>query len=251
LVLVALVLAVVAAACGGGDGDPSGVAMPEGDLPGWRQVLADDFDRDRLGDDWFAYTGQPEGDPGGWFEPSHVSVGDGLLTIGAWREPARDDIYVTGGVSNQNRLMQTYGRYDVRFRMDRGTGIAYALLLWPRGDALLPEIDFAEDNGRNRDLLYASLHQPGGVTTNTVAADFTQWHTAGVEWRPGELVFTLDGRPWSRLTGDQVPSEPMGLALQSQAWYCGHSWEACPDATTPARVDLQVDWVAVYAPANS
>jgi hypothetical protein len=44
--------------------------------------------------------------------------------------------------------------------------------------------------------------------------------------------------------GDRVG----GLALQSQAWYCGHTWEACPDETTPPVVNLQVDWVVAYLP---
>ncbi|MDQ7908234.1 glycoside hydrolase family 16 protein [Phytohabitans sp. ZYX-F-186] len=229
--------------------DPGGVAMPRGDLPGWRLSFADDFSGVALDERWFAYDGQPDNDPGGWFDPSHVSVGGGLLTIGGWREPARRDLYVTGGVSNRNAVTQTYGRFDVRFRMDQGTGIAYALLLWPADNKYPPEIDFAEDNGRDRRTMYASVHAADGSEPegSSVRGDFTQWHTASLEWTPGRLVFGLDGRVWHTITGAQVPSEPMALALQSQAWYCGHGWEACPDATTPERVNLQVDWVVSYA----
>ncbi|QKW13419.1 MULTISPECIES: family 16 glycosylhydrolase [unclassified Micromonospora] len=227
----------------------SGVPMPRGDLPGWRQIFADDFSGTALSSDWFAYEGQPDGDPGGWFDPSHVMVADGLLTIGGWREPARGDLYVTGGVSNRHAVSRSYGRYDIRFRMDQGTGIAYALLLWPADNQYPPEIDIAEDNGRDRRRMYGVLHPPQGrPVERSVAGDFTQWHTAGLEWTPGRLVFTLDGVPWTTITGDGVPREPMALALQSQAWYCGHTWEACPDATTPARVDLTIDWVTIYAP---
>jgi hypothetical protein len=39
----------------------------------------------------------------------------------------------------------------------------------------------------------------------------------------------------------------MELDLQAQAGTCGDRYAPCPDATTPARVDLQVDWVAVSA----
>jgi len=228
---------------------PSGVPMPVGNLPGWRQVFTEDFTGTTLGRAWFAYEGEPANDPGGWFEPSHVRASDGLLTIGAWREPEHNDLYVTGGVSSRNTLSSTYGRYDIRFRMDRGTGIAYALLLWPLDNRYPPEIDIAEDNGRDRSILYSVLHPlRGGTILNEVAGDFTQWHTVGVEWTPGSLVFTLDGEPWSTVSGEDVPSEPMGLALQSQAWYCGHPWEACPDETTPPVVNLQIDWVVAYVP---
>ncbi|ROO58440.1 glycosyl hydrolase family 16 [Micromonospora sp. Llam0] len=229
--------------------NPSGIALPSGDLPGWRQIFVDDFDGTELSDDWFAYSGQPDGDPGGWFDPGHVSVGAGMLTIGGWREASRDNIYVTGGVSNRRAVTRSYGRYDIRFRMDQGTGIAYALLLWPGDNVYPPEIDIAEDNGKGRDRMYGVLHPvTGDRIGHDVGGDFTRWHTAGLEWTPDRLVYTLDGEPWATITGDQVPDEPMALALQSQAWYCGHTWEACPDETTPDVVNLQIDWVAIYAP---
>jgi beta-glucanase (GH16 family) len=89
-------------------------------------------------------------------------------------------------------------------------------------------------------------HRQHGSLRNV--GDFTQWHTVSLEWTPGSLVFTLDGQPWATVTGSAVPNEPMALALQSQAWYCGHSWEACPDETTPPVVNLQIDWVVAYVP---
>lgn len=224
-------------------------AMPSGDLPGWRQVFADDFSGGALGSDWISYEGQPAGDPGGWFSPSHVSVGAGTLTIGAWRESARNDLYVTGGISNRAVFSQTYGRYDIRFRMDQGRGIAYAILLWPSSNKYPPEIDIAEDNGQNRDSMHASMHSADGQTRvdRDIKGDFSQWHTAGLRWTPKKLEFTLDGKVWATMTGSQVPAQPMSLAIQSQAWYCGHSWEACPDASTPSRVNLEVDWAVAYA----
>ncbi|WP_432906158.1 glycoside hydrolase family 16 protein [Micromonospora matsumotoense] len=226
---------------------PSGARLPQGDLPGWRQIFTDDFSGPVLDDRWFAYQGQPDGDPGGYFDPAHVSVTGGALVIGGWPEPGRGGRYVTGGVSNRQVVSRTYGRFDIRFRMDRGTGIAYALLLWPASNDYPPEIDIAEDNGRDRSRMYGVLHPvQGRPVEQNVPGDFTRWHTAGLEWTPDRLVFTLDGQPWATLSGDQVPDEPMALALQSQAWYCGHTWEACPDQTTPPRVDLQVDWVAIY-----
>jgi hypothetical protein len=229
------------------DPDPSGVKMPVGNLPGWRQVFTDDFDRASLGAKWDPYTGPPDGDPGGYFDPSRVSVGGGLLTIGAWPDPGRGGIYVTGGVSNRNVLADTYGRFDIRFRMDQGQGIAYALLLWPTNNDYPPEIDIAEDNGRDRKTMYSNVHPAGGgPIQNMVGGDFSQWHTAGVEWTPDAVVFTLDGRPWSSVKADAVPDEPMALALQTQAWYCGHTWEACPNSSTPPRVNLLVDWVVGY-----
>jgi beta-glucanase (GH16 family) len=234
---------------------PSGVSMPVGDLPGWDQVFADDFTGTTLEQPkWVRYDGQPDGDPGGWFDPSHVSVQDGKLIIGAWQDPARDNLYVTGGVSNVHSSKRTYGRYEIRFRADQGTGIAFVLLLWPSNNNYPPEIDIAEDNGRDRQTVYGVLHPPDQSAypneEHHVRADATQWHTAGLEWTPQRLVYTLDGEVWARIDGPQVPAEPMSLALQTQAWYCGHGWEACPDDTTPERVNLEIDWVAIYELAD-
>jgi beta-glucanase (GH16 family) len=235
--------------------DPSGVPMPTGNLPGWQEVFSDDFTGTSLDSQWSAYWGQPGGDPGGFFDPSHVTVSGGELVISAFQDPADDlwdagpDTYVTGGVSSSPSFAQTYGKYLVRFRMDTGQGVALAILLWPQSNTWPPEIDFAEDNGANRQTNYATLHY-GAANTQVqrqVAVNMTQWHTLGVVWTKGRLVYTLDGRNWATVTNANVPSIPMVLDMQTQGWACGTStWEQCPNATTPADVNLDVDWVVAY-----
>jgi hypothetical protein len=79
----------------------------------------------------------------------------------------------------------------------------------------------------------------------TVHADFTRWHVMGVEWTPGRLVYTLDGPPWATMRSSGVPSKPMELDLQASTGTCGDRFQPCPDASTPARVDFQVDWVRI------
>jgi beta-glucanase (GH16 family) len=159
---------------------------------------------------------------------------------------------VTGGVSNKPVYSETYGRVDIRFRMDKARGVAYALLLWPTSNAPLPEIDIAEDNGHGRNRLYSVMHSADGTAHigRDIGGDFTKWHTVGVQWSPGRVVYTLDGRAWTTIKHPGVSSVPMSVALQSQAWYCGHGWQACPDRTTPKRADLQVDWVVAYTRSN-
>jgi beta-glucanase (GH16 family) len=234
-------------------GTPSGVAMPTGDIPGWHQVFADDFTGSALDSSkWRLYWGQPGGDPGGWFDPAHVSVSGGQMVLAGYRDPADGGKWATAGVSSSPGLVQTYGKYLVRFRFDSGVGIAHAILLWPGDNSWPPEIDFSEDNGANRQTAYATLHYGANNTQvqRKVAVDLTQWHTLGVEWTPGRLVYTLDGQAWSTVTSSHVPSVPMTLDIQTQAWACGTStWEQCPNATTPAHVNLYVDWVVAYAPS--
>ena len=41
----------------------------------------------------------------------------------------------------------------------------------------------------------------------------------------------------------------MEMDVQTQAGTCGIVENPCPDASTPAHVNMQVDWVVAYRPA--
>jgi beta-glucanase (GH16 family) len=226
--------------------------MPTGNLPSWNLAFSDDFTGSALNTSaWGAYSGQPGGDPGGWWDPSHVVVHNGILDLQTYRDPAFGNRWVSGGVSSAPALTQRYGKYLVRFRVDKGDGVASVLLLWPSDGSWPPEIDFGEDGGGDRSLSTATIHYGANDSqqAQSVSADFSQWHTMGVEWTAGLLKFTLDGAVWATMATSHVPSIPMELDAQAQAGTCGDTWNPCPDATTPAHVNLQIDWVAAYRPA--
>jgi beta-glucanase (GH16 family) len=247
LLLVLAAGALVAARDGS---TPSG-RLPTGDPPGWHRVFADDFTTGLSARRWGRYSGAPGGSPGGWWDPSHVVVRRGVLNFETYRDPRFAGRWVSGGLSNSRALKQTYGKYLVRFRVDRGKGVASVLLLWPVRDAWPPEIDFGEDGGttKTRRQMTATLHygSQDNVIQRSVRADFTRWHVMGVEWSPGMLVYTLDGRRWAVVRSPHVPDEAMELAIQTQAGTCGDKYAPCPGSTTPPRVNMQVDWVVAYA----
>lgn len=218
----------------------------------WKRVFVDDFRGHRLDTDkWGRYEGQPGGDPGGWWEPSHVVVRRGVLRLETYRDPRVGGRWVSGGVSSSRGLKQAYGKYLVRFRMDGGRGVAGVLLLWPVNDDWPPEVDFAESGGmgRRRGTMSATLHygRDNRQVQHTVRADFRRWHTAGVEWTPGRLVYTLDGRRWAEVRSRHVPRQRMEMDIQTQAGTCGDRYAPCPNRTTPRKVDLEVDRVSAYA----
>ena len=239
---------IAALGCGRGDAAASG---PPAHLRGWKLVFSDNFDRGLNSRRWGRYSGQPGGDPGGWWDPSHVVVRRGILELRTYRDPRFGNRWVSGGLSSAYGLKQRYGKYLARFRMDAGKGVSGILLLWPSGGNWPPEIDFGEDGGATtrRDSMSATLHYGASnrQIQRTVHADFTRWHTMGVEWRPGRLVYTLDGRPWGQVRSRHVPAERMEFDMQTQAGTCGDRWAPCPDASTPAHVNMQVDWVKAYA----
>jgi beta-glucanase (GH16 family) len=231
---------------------PSTTAKPSGDLPGWHRVFADDFTGSSLDSaKWGAYEGQPGGDPGGWWDPSHVVVHHGMVELQTYRDPRFGSRWVSGGMSSAPAVRQAYGKYLVRFRVDAGAGIAAVLLLWPSADGSHAEIDFAENGGGRRNHMSATLHydHANGQIQRSVNGDFTHWHTIGVEWRPGRLAYTLDGNVWAALASRHVPRIAMEMDAQTQAGTCGDQSQPCPNATTPSHVNMQIDWVVVYRPA--
>lgn len=232
---------------------PSGIAAPVGDLNGWRQIYVEDFDGADLDESWGRYQGQPAGDSYSWWEPSHVQVGGSLLNLAAYQEQGR---WVAGGVSNHG-VAQTYGKWLVRFRVDASDEMTIHFLLWPKGGDWPPEIDFLENAGGDRtegsgSLIYRTDAGGRDREHRSVTSDFTSWHTVGVEWLPGSVTYTLDGRDWGSVTGDVVPDVPMWMALQAQVGGCQRKADygdyRCPIAGTPDQANVQIDWVAVYAP---
>jgi beta-glucanase (GH16 family) len=239
-----------------------------GDLPGWRQVFAEDFTAgdvpiggfpgiysERWSANYFDGTPdtaaqlQPKGARTSGYYPSKVlSVHDGLLdmylhtengvAMGAAPSPRE------GGAAQRPWNSQLYGRYSVRFKADRAAGFKLAWLLWPDSKQWPQdgEIDFPE--GDLSKVIYAALHGvEEGVHVDEVHRPnvaYGDWHTATTEWRPGRIEFFLDGRSIGvSTTPSMVPSKPMHYILQTES--CSPT---CPLPETSGHV--LVDWVAIW-----
>jgi beta-glucanase (GH16 family) len=216
----------------------------------WKQVYVENFSGSGLSSGWGAYSGSIPSMPGGRWDPSHVEVADGKLRLLTSKVNGQ---WTSGGVMNSVQARTTYGKYLVRFRMDKAPGVKYALLLWPASGEwpMDGEIDFAEDGGGSRGSTSGTMHW--GTTSNhqqvqrRVSANFSNWHTVGVEWTPSKLVYTLDGKAWGTVKSPYAPTKPMNLALQTEAGSC-NTWMTCVNSSTPQTTALEVDWVAVYRP---
>ena len=151
----------------------------------WHRVFFDDFRHGLRHPRWGRYSGQPSGDPGGWWAPSHATVRHGIVSLETYRDPRFGGRWVSGGISSAPALKQTYGKYEVRLRMDRGKGVAVVVLLWPVANHWPPEIDFAENGGEHtaRDHITATLHygNDNNQIQRSVSGNFSRWRTLGVE----------------------------------------------------------------------
>jgi len=251
---------------------PSGEAMPVGDLPGWRQVFTDDFETSvpvggfsgcdpsarscsglpsSVRSRWWAYPdGWKDSFQQGTYTPSKtISIANGMMRLNMRTENGVHMVaaplpLIPGAIGSEGG--QVYGRYAVRFLVERPTpGYKLAWLLWPDsenfpGDG---EIDFPE--GRLDNVIGGYAHHMNGTWNSDQDAYTTGvrmssgWHTAVIDWTAKSCTFILDGMTVGTTTS-RIPSTPMHWVLQSET-----------DGVTPdsATADILIDWAAVYRPA--
>ncbi len=208
----------------------------------WPLRAHDEFDGTTLdATSWHPYSGKTTGGVG-QHDPRNLSVSDGMLKI-----TSRG--HRSGGLAwNPGQL---YGRWEVRARTQVGTGYGDVLILWPDAEDFPRggEVDFMEIPKGDRKESNFVLHYGKDNSQNGthVAGDFTQWHNYAVEWTPDHVAGFLDGQEIFRSTRrNQVPPRPMHLAIQQDIGPYGHNWIPPLDRTTPAQVQLQIDWVRIY-----
>jgi hypothetical protein len=244
--------------------DPSGVAMPVGDLTGWRQIFTDNFATDvplgsfpaAVSSKWGAYPSpwKDTSKNGSYWPEKGISVHGGEMDI--WLHTETVNGVVQHIVQSPHPILpgkglyqgQLYGRYAIRYYMQPVAGYKTAWLLWPDSDTWPRdgEIDFPE--GDLTGNVYAFMHRQNGTTGSdqdgysTNVPEAGAWHTAVIEWGPAHCRFYLDGT----LIGDstsRIPNTPMHWVIQTETQLSG----GAPANTAAGHV--YIDWVAVYAPA--
>jgi hypothetical protein len=239
---------------------PSGQAMPAGDLPGWRQVFAEDFSANLTRGSWpGAYAGRFE--PYDWGTPDTAKQGIWKTSKVFSAQGGLGDYYLhsENGVPMGAALIpkvggknadQVYGRFSVRFKVDPGLdGWSSAWLLWPQEDddpttrewPDRGEIDWPEGEltGNIQGFMHYANPNGGQDSFDSGVPFAGAWHTASTEWTPGLVKFYLDDRLVGSTTR-QVPSGPMHWVLQSETAY-GEK------PTTSGHI--AIDWVVQYSRA--
>lgn len=208
---------------------------------GFRLVGGDDFNGGRLNQAKWATYNSRGGFGFGLRRPSAITQSGGSLVITAAGQ-------TTGGLAQS--VGQMYGRWEFRARTDNGRGFGSAVLLWPDSEKLSDgEIDIAEVPSENRDRAHFVLHSGSGGNTldgSNLEGDFSQWHSFAVDWLPDHITWYVDGRAqYTVRDWTHIPDTPMHLAIQLDQGPV-KDWMPAPDATTPPKIHLQVDWVRQY-----
>jgi beta-glucanase (GH16 family) len=194
---------------------------------------------------WTLYDGVPTCCKDSRWAPSHVVSKHGALRIQTYKDARYGGNWVSGGVSMARMVNQTYGRWVVRFRMKKGVGVGMDVALRPSGSGTVVDwIEESSDKGGARRIETATLHYGHTRVHARVRANFTKWHTMTLSWKPGRITVKLDGRRWANFRHN-VPSAPMHMVMQTNTGTNGFSG-VMPNSSTPRRVALQVDSVAVY-----
>ena len=263
IVAVAGVTAIVATqgAASSGSPDPSGQRMPTGNLPGWRQVFADNFSQSvplgRFPAAVWSRWGHsyPDGikdtSKQGTYEPTKVvSIAHGLMSV---------HVHTQAGVHMGAALLPTirgaqgsyggllYGRYSLRLRADPASGYKLSVLLWPDSGRWPAdgEIDFPE-TALNTPIVGFVHHQ--NATSAVDQARFSspktlaRWHTLTITWLPTGVAFQLDGRSLGT-TRTRIPNTPMHMVIQAETRLRG-------GVMTPSEAgNIQFDWLTISTPA--
>ncbi len=187
--------------------------------------------------------------------------GAGNLVITARREA--DGRYTSARLQTNDKAEIRYGRVEARIQIPRGQGIWPAFWMlgadfpqnaWPNSG----EIDIMENIGREPNLVHGTIHGPGysggagllGTYQHPQNWSFADtFHTFAIDWRPGEIVWSVNGQVYHRVTpaslgGRQwVFDKPFFLILNVAV---GGQWPGYPDGTTQLPQQMKVDYVRVY-----
>src|SRR6476469_533364 len=100
---------------------------------------------------WTLYNGIPTCCKDSRCAPSHVVSKHGALRIKTYRDGNYGGSWVSGGVSMARLVNQTYGRWVIRFRMNRGVGVGMDVALRPSGGGTVVDwIEESSDHGALR-----------------------------------------------------------------------------------------------------
>lgn len=180
------------------------------------------------------------------------------LTINSIKTPdglsskALNQPYLSGVITSYDAFKFTYGYIETRAKVTFGRG--YWPAFWLLNAYYIddkPEIDIMEFIGQDQDVVYHTYHyydSTGALRSTksqaTPGIDYTaDFHTYAAEWRPGTIIFYIDGIERHRVNDSKVSREDMYVIANTAL---GGWWAGSPDNTTPFPGEFTLDYIRVY-----
>lgn len=218
-------------------------------------------------------------------EPENAFVKDGELHLRALKESRDGCGFTSAKLKTRKRdgsplFAKKYGKFEIRAKLPTGKGVWPAIWMLPQeekygGWPASGEIDILEARGQEPTKILGTLHYGARWPANThtshehvlTGKDFADFHVYGLEWEPGEIRWSLDGKQfaqqnfwWSsdKSDGDKEakPAKEADLkpwpAPFDQPFYLilnvaiGGQFVGNPDKTTAFPAEMVVDYVRVY-----
>ena len=214
-------------------------------INGERQFFVNTFGDNVTGYDPFSFTGD---------SLKITGIPTPADSLGA----ANNQPYLSGVITTADHFEMTYGYVEMRAKLAGGEGLLSTFYLFNQDfEKNKPEIDVLEYIGSQADTAYQTYHYHDSnrfrsfsgerhssptmsvQTGIDLSADF---HTYGVLWEEGLVVWYIDGREVRRLAGVRVSDEPMNIIAQL---VIGSIWIGEPAASAiPAT--LEIDYIRAW-----
>jgi beta-glucanase (GH16 family) len=274
--------------------------------PTWNLVWSDEFagqDIDRARWDFDIGNGFYNYDANVWIsgwgnnelqyytrEPENAFVKNGMLHVRAIKESYQGCGYTSARLKTRKRdgsplFNKKYGKFEFRAKLPTGQGVWPALWMLPQDDryggwAASGEIDVLEARGQEPTKVLGTLHFGSRWPANAEASKeyilpnggtIADFHVYTMEWEPGEMRWSVDGRVfatqsfwWSSSKADGLkgakPAQESDLnpwpAPFDQPFYLimnlavGGKFVGNPDKNTVFPAEMVIDYIRVYDKAG-
>jgi beta-glucanase (GH16 family) len=215
-------------------------------------VFSDDFDGDTIDESkWNIREGYiGHGAIENTAARENLAVRNGSLFVTVKRDPSNPvHPYSSGQMDTDGRFSHTFGRTELRARFPYAPGAWYALWSVPWSDKLFPEIDIEVLSKKNGQVWFVNHWDTKPLPADerrmyaTIdGEDITAFHLYEVEWTPGKVTWSFDGKVYMTSTDKGVPKEPMIWVING--WVGG--WGGPPTPESPFPTTFEVDYVRVY-----
>jgi len=244
---------------------PAGKAEPPGGTAGWTKAFdatfTSGFDTNKWNKTFWWGDGNINDGAVSYYSPNNVYVSsNGNLRLVANNNSENGKPYTGGVITTYGKFYQTYGYFESRIQVPKGGGLGPDFSLLAEDTSWPPELNIFEIPGgsasANATTLWMTNHyidangNPTYVQGHWTAGSGLDggYHTYGLLWQPGLLVWYLDGIERYRTTVG-VPGKPCYIVLMSGVSDDSKTnygfWSGSPANTTFPKY-MSVQWVRAW-----
>ena len=127
-------------------------------------TFSDEFESEKLDNhNWYYCPQQQRQDAGGWWSNSCSTFEDGNYVITCTTK--EDGTPISGGIRSRGKFQQTYGLYNIRFKVEKAEGLWYAFWLMTDKMGDTTTVGNGATDGAEIDIIEIVPHEKSYYTT--------------------------------------------------------------------------------------